>query len=173
MTPRPFLLYPDPRLLKPAAPVDTVDDRVREIWAEMLTAMYDMPGVGLAAPQLGVGLRLAVVDCSDGKDQPIRMANPEILSASEETRTHKEGSPNIPGIWENVTRPAKVRLRYLNEAGAGEERDFEDLWATSAQHQIDHLNGVLFIERLRPVKRRMVLDKLKKQRRRQATHGGD
>ncbi|MEL6477320.1 MAG: peptide deformylase [Pseudomonadota bacterium] len=169
--PRPFLLWPDPRLKAVAAPVAGVDDAVRAIWAEMLEAMYAMPGVGLAAPQLGIGLRLAVVDAGTDPGAgraPVRLANPEILAHSEETLRHREGSPNLPGLAEEVARPARVRLRYLDATGAVAERWFDGLWAISAQHQVDHLDGKLFIDRLSPMRRRRALEQWRKSRRQRA-----
>lgn len=156
---RPYLMYPDKRLRTVCAPVAEIDDGVRAVWDEMLGAMYAMPGVGLAGPQLGEMRRLAVVDCSDGRDAPVRMANPEVLHASVKLRAHEEGSPNIPGLWAQVARPRAITARYLDEHGEIIERDFVGLWATSVQHQIDHLNGKLFVDHLSPVKRKMLLAK--------------
>lgn len=163
--PRPFLIHPDRRLKAVAAPVASVDDGVRALWDEMLEAMYAMPGVGLAANQIGVLLRVAVVDCSDSANQPVRMANPEILHASDILRDHEEGSPNLPGLRATVSRPRAVTVAYLDESGARVERDFVNLWATSVQHLIDHLDGRLFIDRLSPLKRRMALARHAKQMR--------
>ena len=154
---RPFLMVPDKRLRRVCVPVDAVDDGVRAVWDEMLSAMYAMPGVGLAGPQIGEMRRLAVVDCVG--DAPVRMANPEVLHASVKLRAHEEGSPNIPGLFATVERPRAVTVRYLDEHGDVVERDFVGLWATSVQHQIDHLNGKLFIDHLSPVKRKMLLAK--------------
>ncbi|NOR63283.1 MAG: peptide deformylase [Rhodobacteraceae bacterium] len=156
---RPFLMFPDKRLRTVCAPVDAVDDHVRTVWNEMLAAMYAMPGVGLAGPQIGEMLRLAVVDCSDERNEPVRMANPEVLHASVKLREHEEASPNIPGFFAKVERPRAITARYLDENGTVIERDFVGLWATSVQHQIDHLNGKLFVDHLGPVKRKMLLAK--------------
>lgn len=166
MTIRPFLMYPDKRLKTVCPPVAAVDDHVREVWDDMLAAMYAMPGVGLAAPQIGEMLRLAVVDCSDLRDAPLRMANPEILHVSAKLKLTEEGSPNIPGIWAKVERPRAVTAQYLDENGTVIEKDFVGLWAVSVLHQIDHLNGKLFIDRLSPVKRRMILAKHAKNQKR-------
>lgn len=155
--PRPFLMYPDKRLRMVAAPIDAVTDETRELWDEMLAAMYAMPGVGLAATQIGVLQRVIVADCSDRRDQPVRMANPVVLHASGQMREHEEGSPNLPGHWARVSRPRAVTLEYLDETGAQQQRDFVGLWATSVQHQIDHLEGRLFIDHLSPVKRKMIV----------------
>jgi peptide deformylase len=154
---RPFLMVPDKRLRTVCAPVEAVDDGVRAVWDEMLAAMYAMPGVGLAGPQIGEMRQLAVVDCVG--DAPVRMANPEVLHASVKLREHEEGSPNIPGLFAKVERPRAIMARYLDEHGEVVERDFVGLWATSVQHQIDHLNGKLFIDHLSAVKRKMLLAK--------------
>ncbi len=159
MSLRPFLMYPDKRLRTTCAPVDAIDARVREIWDEMLLAMYTMPGVGLAANQLGEMRRLAVLDCSEGHDMPLRMANPEVLHASARFSDYQEASPNLPGLPAMVSRPRAVTVSYLDEGGAPVEKDFVGLWAVSVQHQIDHLNGKLFIDHLSPVKRRMLVAK--------------
>jgi len=163
-------MYPHPTLRAQAKPVTQIDEMVRALWDEMLEAMYMMPGVGLAAPQLGSSVRLAVLDCSDGRDQPVRLANPEILHESIEMRTRQEGSPNLPDLWADVSRPRAVTVRFLNSDGDSEERDFVGLWATSVQHQIDHLNGRIFTDHLSPVKRRLLIGKhmkaMKRERRR-------
>ena len=163
---RPFLIYPDPRLRQVCDPVEMVDERVRAVWEEMLRAMYAMPGVGLAAPQIGEMRRLIVVDASEGRKSPLKMANPEILHASATLNPREEGSPNIPDLWAMVERPRGVTVRFLNEDGEPEEQDFVGLWATSVQHQVDHLNGKLFIDHLSPVKRKMLLAKHRKNRKR-------
>ncbi len=165
MTDGTFLLWPDPRLKLVAEPVEKVDADVVATWERMLKAMYDMPGVGLAAPQIGVSRRIIVVDCEADGQAPVRMANPELIEASAEMRDHEEASPNLPGVHAKVSRPAAVLVSYLDMGGAMTQRWFEGLWSTSVQHQIDHLNGELFIERLSRVKRRMVLDRYKKLRR--------
>jgi peptide deformylase len=165
--PRPFLRWPDARLKAVAEPVEAVDDAVRALWEEMLAAMYAMPGIGLAAPQIGVGLRLAVVDASEAGDAPVRLANPVLIDASEETRLQQEASPNLPGLRAAVERPARVRVAYLDETGAAAERAFEGPWAQSVQHQIDHLDGRLFIDRLGPVTRKRLLERHRKDRRRE------
>lgn len=161
-----FLIWPDKRLKAVAAPVTGVGEEEAAIWERMERLMYEMPGVGLAAPQIGVSRRLIVVDASENRRAAVRLANPEICEASDELRAHDEASPNLPGVWARVSRPAKVRVAYFDEAGAPAEREFEGLWATSVQHQIDHLEGKLYPDRLKPVKRRMLLDKFAKLRRR-------
>jgi peptide deformylase len=157
MTVRPCIKWPDPRLRTPAAPVAQITDETRAIWQDMIDTMEAMPGVGLAAPQIGVMLRLAVVDASDSRGQALRMANPEILHASIQPRAHDEASPNLPGVWARIERPRAVTVRFLNALGEIEERDFVGLWATSVQHQIDHLNGKMYFDHLSRTKRDMLL----------------
>jgi len=156
------LPWPDPRLRSAAAPVDAVTDEIRVIWADMIDTMEAMPGVGLAAPQIGVMLRLAVVDASESRGQAVRMANPEVLHASVQLRPHDEASPNLPGVSARIERPRAVTVRFLNDRNEVEERDFVGLWATSVQHQIDHLNGRMYFDRLSKVKRDMLLRKARK-----------
>ena len=165
MTTRRCLPWPDPRLKKPAADVAAITDDVRAIWADMIDTMDAMPGYGLAAVQIGVPLRLAVVDCSDARGQAIRMANPEILHASIQLREHEEASPNLAGVSAVIARPRAVTVRFLNADGVSEDRDFVDLWATSVQHQIDHLAGKMYFDHLSPLKRKMLIAKAEKQRR--------
>ncbi len=163
---RACLPYPHPVLKSPAAPVAEITPEVRAVWAEMVEVMDAMPGYGLAAVQIGVALRLAVVDCSEARGQAILMANPEVLHASGQMRDHEEASPNLPGVSAVISRPRAVTVRYLNADGEIEERDMVNLWATSAQHQIDHLNGKLYFDHLSPLKRQMLLAKADKLRRR-------
>jgi peptide deformylase len=155
-------MWPDSRLRTPAAEIETVTDDTRTIWADMIETMDAMPGVGLAAPQIGVALRLAVVDASDSRGQAIRMANPEIIAASDETNTHEEASPNLPGAWAKITRPARVTVAYTDHFGMRVRQDFTGLWATSVQHQIDHLDGRMYFHRLSKVKRGMLLKRARK-----------
>ncbi|MGG7645132.1 peptide deformylase [Rhodovulum sp. YNF3179] len=166
MAVRPILQWPDRRLKTPVPPLAAVTDETRTTWNDMADTMYAMPGVGLAAVQIGVMQRLAVVDASDSRDGLVRMANPEILHASVKLRAHEEASPCLPGVSARLERPRAVTVRFLNAAGEHEERDFTGLWATSVQHQIDHLDGKLYIDRLKPVKRRMLLARADKLRRR-------
>ena len=161
-THRPFVMWPDKRLRTPAAPVAEITDEVRAIWDEMIAAMEAMPGVGLAAVQLGIMHRLAVVDASETRGQAVRMANPEVLHASVQLREHDEASPNLPGVWATIARPRAVTVRFLNADGETEERDFVGLWATSAQHQIDHLNGRMYFDRLSKLKRDRLVAKARK-----------
>jgi peptide deformylase len=123
----------------------------------MIDTMEAMPGVGLGRVQIGVMLRLAVVDASEARGQAVRMANPEVLHASGQMRSHDEASPNLPGVSATIERPRAVTVRFLNDRGPLEERDFVGLWATSVQHQIDHLNGRMYFDRLSKVKRDMLI----------------
>ncbi|MGL4236542.1 peptide deformylase [Tabrizicola sp.] len=162
---RPILPWPDPTLRKPAGDVVAITDEVRAIWADMVAVMEAMPGYGLAAVQIGVPLQLAVVDCSETRGQAVRMANPEVLHASVQFREHEEASPNLPGVSAVIRRPRAVTVRFLNAEGLVEERDFVGLWATSVQHQIDHLAGKMYFDHLSPLKRRMLVAKADKLRR--------
>lgn len=165
MAVRPFIPWPDKRLRTPADPVASVSETVRMIWDDMIETMEAMPGVGLAAPQIGIMLRLAVVDASDKRGQAVRMANPEVLHASVQMRNHEEASPNLPGVSALIERPRAVTVRFLNDKGEIEDRDFVGLWATSVQHQIDHLNGKVFIDHLSPLRRKMLAARAEKLRR--------
>lgn len=128
----------------------------------MIDTMDAMPGYGLAAVQIGVPLRLAVVDCSDARGQAVRMANPSVLHASVQLREHEEASPNLAGVSAVIQRPRAVTVRFLNEQGLIEERDFVGLWATSVQHQIDHLAGKMYFDHLSPLKRKMLIARAQK-----------
>lgn len=162
MTVRPFLQWPDKRLRTAAAPVEHITDEIRQVWQDMIDSMDAMPGVGLGAPQIGVMLQLAVVDCSDERGQAIRMANPEVLHASVQLRMHEEASPNLPGVSAPIDRPRAVTVRFLDEHGAVVERDFVGLWATSVQHQIDHLAGRMYFDKLSKVKRDRLIKRAQK-----------
>ena len=162
MTVRRCLPWPHPVLRTPAADVTVITDDIRAIWADMIDTMDAMPGYGLAAVQIGVPMRLAVVDCSDKRGQAVRMANPEILHASVQLRDHEEASPNLPGVSAVIQRPRAVTVRFLNADGVVEDRDFVDLWATSVQHQIDHLAGRMYFDHLSPLKRKMLVAKAEK-----------
>ncbi len=166
MTVRPFVPWPDKRLRTPAEPVAAVTETVRMIWDDMVETMDAMPGYGLAAPQIGIMMRLAVVDCSDKRGQAVKMANPEVLHASVQMRRHEEASPNLPGVSAAIDRPRAVTVRFLNEAGEVEDRDFVGLWATSVQHPIDHLNGRMYLDHLSPLKRKMLVAKAEKLKKR-------
>lgn len=165
MSPRPCLPWPHPLLRKAAEPVDAITDAVRAIWRDMVDTMEAMPGYGLAAPQIGIGLRLAVVDCSTARGQVVLMANPQVLHASAQMRPQEEASPNLPGVSATISRPRAVTVRFLNAEGAVEDRNFVLLWATSVQHQIDHLNGRMYFDHLSGLKRSMLIAKAQKRRR--------
>jgi peptide deformylase len=166
MTVRLCIPYPAAILRSKAADVTEITDEVRAIWADMIETMDAMPGYGLAAVQIGIPLRLAVVDCSDARGQAVRMANPEVLHASGQLREHDEASPNLPGVSAVIKRPRAVTVRFLNADGQIEDRDFVNLWATSAQHQIDHLAGKMYFDHLSPLKRKMLIAKSEKWRKR-------
>jgi len=162
MTARPCIPWPDKRLRTPAAPVGEITDEIRAIWDDMIDTMEAMPGVGLAAPQIGVMLRLAVVDASDERGFAIRLADPEIVASGPGTRPHDEASPNLPGVSAKIIRPDPVTVAFTDHHGMRVRREFTGLWATSVQHQIDHLNGGMFFDNLSKVKRDMLLRKARK-----------
>ena len=166
---RPIVLHPDPRLKKVCEPVPEITDEVRALAKSMFDTMYDAPGIGLAAPQVGINARMLVMDCAKrdegDKPEPICMINPEIISASDEVAEYEEGCLSIPDIFANVTRPEAVRVRWLDESGNPQERDFERIWAVCVQHEIDHLNGKLFIDYLSSMRRQMITSKMKKLKR--------
>lgn len=163
---RAFVPWPAAVLRTPAADVAEITDEIRAVWAEMVEAMDAMPGYGLAAVQLGIPLRLAVVDCSDARGQAVLMANPVVLYASGQMRDHDEASPNLPGVSAVISRPRAVTVRFLNERSEIEDRDFVNLWATSVQHQIDHLAGKMYFDHLSALKRKMLLTRAEKLRKR-------
>ncbi len=156
---RPCLPWPHQVLRRPAAEVAEITPDVHAIWADMIDTMEAMPGYGLAAVQIGVPLHLAVVDCSTGRGQAVLMANPVVLHASIQLRPHEEASPNLPGVSATIERPRAVTVQFLNAQGALEERDFVELWATSVQHQIDHLAGKMYFDHLSAMKRSMLIAK--------------
>ncbi len=163
----PILTAPDPRLKAKAARVATVDDRIRTLMADMLETMYKAPGIGLAAPQVGVGERVIVMDTGKTEEDrnPLRMANPEIVWASDEDNTYEEGCLSVPEHYGNVVRPKEVKVRYLDQDGAAREIHADGLLATVVQHEMDHLDGILFIDHLSSLKRNMILRKLLKTKR--------
>ncbi|WP_293441654.1 peptide deformylase [Planktotalea sp.] len=162
MSVRKCIPWPDKRLRSKAADVSEITDEVRAVWADLIDTMEAMPGVGMGANQIGVMLRLAVVDASNERGKVIRMANPEILHASAELREHDEASPNLPGVSAVIKRPRAVTVKFMNDKGIIDRRDFVGLWATSVQHQIDHLNGKLYFDHLSRVKRTMLIKKAQK-----------
>jgi len=162
MSVRTCIPWPDKRLRSPAAQVPEITDDIRALWEDMIDTMDAMPGVGLAAPQLGVLLQLAVVDASSERNRRIRMANPQVLESSAKMNVHEEASPNLPGVSAKVTRPRAVSVRYLDENGVVTRGEFVGLEATSVQHQIDHLAGKMYFDRLSKTKRDMLLRRAKK-----------
>ena len=177
MTLRSILLHPDPRLKSVADPVTRVDKVLHALADDMLETMYDAPGIGLAAPQLGIMQRILVMDCiKDNMEnpQPIVMINPRVIAASKDTNIYDEGCLSIPDLYAEVERPAVVKIEWMNLAGKIQQEEFSDLWATCVQHEIDHLNGKLFIDYLKPLKRQMItrkMQKLKREIARESKHG--
>lgn len=165
----PILIHPDPRLKKTCDPV-AEPAAVARLIEDMFETMYDAPGVGLAAPQVGVNARVLVMDCTAKEEEPAPMAliNPEIVSVSEELNEHEEGCLSIPDQYGLVSRPAEVAVRWTTVEGETREQQFEGLWATCVQHEIDHLNGKLFIDYLGSVRRQMITQKMKKLKRERA-----
>ncbi len=159
MTIRRILSYPHKVLRSKAEVVPEITDEIREIWQDMIDTMEAMPGIGLAAPQIGVGLRLAVVDASRERGKAIRMANPEVLYASVEMAMGEEASPCLPGVSARIERPRAVTVRFLNEAGMWDRKELVMQWARSAQHQIDHLEGRLYVDHLSRTKKEMLVKK--------------
>ncbi len=171
MTVMTVLEVPDPRLRLVAEPVETVDDSIRTLVADMIETMYDSNGIGLAATQVGVQKRVLVIDLQDeqGEDEkpiknPKAYINAEIRSVSDEVSTYNEGCLSIPDQYAEVARPARCRVKWLDETGAAHEEDLDGLLSTCMQHEIDHLDGVLFIDHISRLKRDMVLKKLAKAR---------
>ncbi len=165
---RHIILHPDPRLKKVAAPVADLSDDLRALANDMLETMYDAPGIGLAAPQVGVMNRLIVLDCVKGENEaprPLVMFNPEVLAASDERNVYEEGCLSIPEQFADVERPAAVRVGWLDQTGTPREEEFSGLWATCVQHEIDHLEGKLFIDYLKPLRRQMITRKMVKMKR--------
>jgi len=162
---REILTVPDPVLKQMSVPVDGVDDELRALMDDMLETMYAAPGIGLAAVQIGVPKRVIVMDLAKSEDdpQPRYFVNPEIVWASEETAPYEEGCLSVPEIFDEVERPAKVRIKYLNYKGEAVEEEAEGLYAVCIQHEMDHLNGVLFIDHLSRLKREQAVKKVKKQ----------
>ncbi len=174
MTRRTILLHPDPRLKAKADPIGSVDTELRRLADDMLETMYDAPGIGLAAPQVGILQRMLVMDCvkeEDAAPQPMVLINPEILEVSEERSVYDEGCLSIPDQYAEVERPAEVTVQWMDLDGKTQKERFDGLWATCVQHEIDHLDGKLFIDYLKPLKRQMItrkMQKLKRERAREA-----
>tara|TARA_R100000963_G_C4636089_1_gene100177 strand:- start:925 stop:1443 length:519 start_codon:yes stop_codon:yes gene_type:complete len=161
---RDILIVPDPRLKQECEEVAEVNDEIRELLDDMLETMYAAPGIGLAAPQIGVMKRVVVMDVSDDKEkpQPLKLVNPEIIWESEDTSVYQEGCLLIPEQYADVERPAEVGLRYLDENGKEHEIEADGLLATCIQHELDHLDGILFTDYLSALKRNMILKKVQK-----------
>jgi peptide deformylase len=163
-----ILTAPDPRLKLVAQPVTAVNDAVRRLMDDMVETMYAARGIGLAATQVGVAQRVVVMDLSDVPEapkQPLKMANPEILWTSDQDSSYQEGCLSVPGVFENVTRPDACKVRYLDEQNEVRELNATGLLATCIQHEIDHLNGTLFVDHLSNLKRNMIIKKLEKAKR--------
>ncbi|HBR61135.1 MAG TPA: peptide deformylase [Rhodobacteraceae bacterium] len=168
---RNILLHPDPRLKKAAAPVADLSDGLRRLADDMVETMYGAPGIGLAAPQVGVLERLIVLDCTPDDSAEcglLVMFNPQIMAQSDETSSYEEGCLSIPDHYGQVTRPAEVTVTWLDRDGTQQQQDFSGLWSTCVQHEIDHLNGKLFIDYLGIMKRQLITRKMQKLKRERA-----
>ena len=163
-----IIVAPDPRLKKKALPVERVDATTAKLMADMLDTMYDAPGVGLAAPQVGVLKRIIVVDAARDEEPPapMKMANPEIIWASDEKKVQEEGCLSLPEEYETVERPAKIKVRYIDENNELRTIDAEGLLAVVIQHEMDHLEGVLFVDHISGLKRNMIIRRLTKAKKR-------
>ncbi len=168
---RHILIHPDPRLKMVCKPVTSVTKDVQRLADEMLATMYAAPGIGLAAPQVGVLTRLLVMDCvkeEGATPRPMALLNPEVIAVSDERSIYDEGCLSIPDQYADVERPAEVTVRWMDLAGKSQQEHFTGLWATCVQHEIDHLNGILFIDYLKPLRRGMITRKMVKFKRDQA-----
>jgi peptide deformylase len=166
-----ILIHPDPRLKKVATPVASVNDELRRLADDMLETMYDAPGIGLAAPQIAVMDRMLVMDCAkedDATPEPMVLINPQVVWTSEERNVYEEGCLSIPEQYAEVERPAEVEVSWIDLNGKTRRERFDGLWATCVQHEIDHLDGKLFIDYLRPLKRQMITRKMQKLKREMA-----
>lgn len=163
----PILVAPHPVLKKKCEPVEEVTSELKSLMADMLETMYAAPGVGLAAPQVGVSKRILVVDCArqDEDPAPIKIANPEIVWQSEELATYEEGCLSFPDQYADVNRPAECHIRYLDENNQEQLLKADGLLATCVQHEIDHLDGIVFVDHISTVKRGIIMRRLKKQQR--------
>ena len=163
---RPILLHPNPKLKKICEPVLEIDDSLLKLSDDMLETMYHAPGIGLAASQVGILTRIIVMDCEKeeaAKGKPIVMINPEIVASSDEENIYEEGCLSIPEHFAEIKRPTSVQVRWLDRNGNEQEQEFDGLWSTCVQHEIDHLNGKLFIDRLSPLKKEMAIKQLVRQ----------
>lgn len=161
----PIITIPDPVLRKISDPVERVDDAVVKLMDDMLETMYDAPGVGLAAVQVGILKRVVVIDAAEDKEapRPIAMANPELIAIGQTTRVHEEGCLSIPDVHVEIERPSTVTVRYIDRYGKEQELEADGLLATAIQHEIDHLDGQLIIDFLSRLKRDIIIRKFKKQ----------
>ena len=157
-----ILHYPDPRLRIKAMPVDGVDDEIRQLIDDMLETMYNAPGIGLAAPQVHVSKRVIVIDISEHRNDPLCLVNPEIVS-KQDVEQMEEGCLSVPGIYEVVERAARIRVKALNRDGESLEMEADGLLAVCIQHEIDHLEGKLFVDYLSEIKRKRIRKKVEKQ----------
>ncbi|WP_281967717.1 peptide deformylase [Roseovarius nanhaiticus] len=167
----PILIHPDPRLKKVCAPVDDVTGDVRTLAEDMLETMYHAPGIGLAAPQVGILSRLIVMDCikeEGAAPKPMVMFNPEVTASSDALNVYEEGCLSIPDQFAEVTRPAEVEVKWIDMDGKEQRAGMDGLWATCVQHEIDHLNGKLFIDYIGPMKRQLITRRMQKLKREQA-----
>ncbi|MEX2643815.1 MAG: peptide deformylase [Acetobacterales bacterium] len=168
MTVRDIIIAPDPRLKVRSAPVTEIDDSLRGLTEDMLETMYAAPGIGLAAPQIGIHRRIVVIDAAKDEQaprEPLRLINPHVLWNSDERAVAEEGCLSVPGHYADVERPKAVRVKYLDIEGAGREIEAEGLLARCLLHEIDHLDGILFLDHLSALKRNMILRKMRKGRR--------
>ena len=168
---RDILIHPDSRLRTVTDPVTEIDDELKKLAGDMLETMYAAPGIGLAAPQVGILKRMLVMDCikdEEAKPQPMVLINPAVVWSSEDESTYEEGCLSIPEQYENVSRPAEVEVTWTSLEGEAQSGRFDGLWATCVQHEIDHLNGKLFIDYLKPLKRQMITRKMQKLKREKA-----
>ncbi len=159
---RPIVIAPHPALKAVAKPVVTLTDQVRSLLDDMVETMYDDKGCGLAANQINLLSRMIVMDCSKDQNKPMQLINPEVLWKSEKTSVNKEGCLSFPGAFVEVERSVKVTVRYLDVQGKTQEQSFDDFWAICVQHEIDHLNGITFIDHLVKQEQRRILDKLQR-----------
>lgn len=167
MAVRPVLIAPDPRLKQVSKPVEVVDDSIRTLMDDMLDSMYHANGIGLAAIQIGEPLRVLVIDLAGGDEDPnpLYFVNPEIYDTTEEQATYEEGCLSVPDQYASVKRPAQCRVKYLDYDGQPQDMHCEGLLATCLQHEMDHLEGVLFVDHLSSIKRNMILRKVQKAQR--------
>ncbi|ATZ62007.1 MULTISPECIES: peptide deformylase [Acinetobacter] len=158
----PILSFPDPRLRTIAKPVDAVTDEIRQLAADMFETMYEAPGIGLAATQVDQHIQLIVMDLSENKDQPMVFINPKITPLTEETFSYEEGCLSVPQIYDKVERPSRVKIEAIDLDGKAFELEADELLAVCIQHEMDHLNGKLFVDYLSPLKRQRAREKVEK-----------